>query len=129
MSVAWRELVRELLKDPEVRVAAREFFGLLKSELMVANEGDEWIDQSRGRTILGRNKWCAAVRDRLERNPEDPHARIVGGRYLLDTVGVCEERDRIHRARPRVRKAAAEATPEDASPHVTRALRLLRSEK
>lgn len=128
MSVAWRDLVRELLKDPEVRGAAREFFSLLKSELMVANEGDEWIDQSRGRTILGRNKWCAAVRARLERDPEDPHARIVGGRYLLDTVGVCEERDRAHQARPKLRKAPA-PTVDTESPHVSRALRLLRGER
>jgi hypothetical protein len=112
-----------------VRGVLLECFSLLKSELMVANEGDEWLDQSRGRAILGRNTWINAVRARLERNPQDPHARIVGDRYLLDTVGVCEERDRIHQARPKVRKTVPVATTEEASPHVSRALRLLRGEK
>lgn len=93
-------------------------------------EDDGWIDQSQGRKILGRNKWCAAVRARLERDPEDPHARIVGDQYLLDSVGVREERDRVHGARPKVRKTAPpDSSEEESSPHVSRALRLLRGEK
>jgi hypothetical protein len=128
LSVAWRDLVRELLRDPEVRDAAREIFGVLKNELMVANEGDEWFDQKHGSSVLGRNKWINAVRARLDRDPNDPHARIVGDRYLLDTVGISEERDRVHRSRPQVRKAPA-PTVETESPHAARALRLLRGEK
>lgn len=90
------------------------------------NQGDGWVDQSHGCKILGRNKWIKAVRDRLERDPDDPHARIVGDQYLLDAVGVSEERDRAHKARPVLRKT--EPAP-DESVNVTRALRLLRGEK
>lgn len=127
MNAALRELLRGLLQDPEARVLIRECFTMLRNELMVANEGDEWVDQKRGSAILGRNTWIEAVRARLERDPQDPHARIVGKRYLLDTVGICEERDRIHRARPMVKKTAP--APEVESPHASRALRLLRGEK
>jgi hypothetical protein len=94
--------------------------------MQAANQSEGWKDQKLGRAILGRNKWTQAVRDRLERDPHDPHARIVGDRYLLDAVGIAEEIDRAHKARPVLRKAQP---VDDESANVTRALRLLRGEK
>lgn len=97
-------------------------------QLQTGAANEEWTDQKRGRAILGRNKWIKAVRDRLERDPKDPHARIVGDRYLLDAVGISEERDRAHQARPVLRKTEPPESDTE-SPNVTRALRLLRGDK
>lgn len=105
---------------------ARELAPYLIAELRAANEGDEWIDQRspRAKRSLGRNRFCKAVQERLERDPNDPHARIIGDRYLLTPVGLAEEMARANRApAPSVAKASA-ADPDAAG--AERVLRLLR---
>jgi hypothetical protein len=125
------KILRELASDPEAREAIREMVQLFRDELMVANGGDEWSDQrsAKCRATLGRNVWCRAVKERIARDPEDTHARIVGAdsrrRYLLDTVGLSEELSRASQ-KPVIAKVSPAPTSDPAeSPHVARVLSLL----
>lgn len=104
---------------------------VIREELKAAGHGDEWHDQrsSQCRASLGRNRWCKAVRERLQRSPEDAHARIIAGRYLLDTRGLSEELERAsERPAPAVAKVAAEPAP-DSSPRVARVISLLQGNR
>lgn len=85
------------MADSFLKALAKELAPYLLAELRAANESDEWSDQRspKSRATLGRNRWCSAVKRRLENDPEDTHARIVGDRFLLDTVGLSEELARI----------------------------------
>ncbi len=98
-----------------------------REELRSHNDSDEWVDQRSPKSrVLGRNRFCKAVRERLERNPQDPHARIIGDkdpRYLLDAVGLAEEMERAN-VRPSVAKVSPPADPEAAT--AERVLRLLK---
>lgn len=113
--------------DSFLKALARELAPYLIAELRAANEaGEEWIDQRRGGELMGRNRFCQAVKDRLDRDPADPHARRIGKRYLLDSVGLAEEMERANQ-RPSVAKAEAppqvSADPEAATAeHVLRLL-------
>lgn len=127
MSGPLREMLRGLLRSPEGKELIREFVAVFREELVANGQGDEWQDQksSQCRSSLGRNRWCKAVRERLERDPGDPHAKHIGDRYLLDTVGLSEELERAsRRPAPTVAKVAPCPYP-DESPRVTRVLRLL----
>lgn len=118
MQSAWREVVRGLLRNPEtrefVREIAREFVAVFREELAANADGAEWYDQksSQCRESLGRNRWCKAVRARLQRDPHDPHAKHIGDRFLLDTQGLSEELDRASRV-PMIAKAPAPRPPAD----------------
>lgn len=104
MSQGLRDMMRG---SPLMREIVKELAGMLREELQAANQCDDWIDQ-RMRTPLGRNTHCRAVKERLEQNPDDPHARIIGDRYLLSTVGLSEE---LHRRGKR--PLAKTASPDD----------------
>lgn len=124
-----RDLIREALRSPEGREIAREFIALCREELSANQQGLEWYDQKspQCRGSLGRNRWCKAVRERLQRDPKDPHAKHIGDRWLLDTQGLSEELDRASSLPPpTVKKAPAEPVT-DESPRVAKVLSLLRS--
>lgn len=113
--------------DSFLKQLAKELAPYLIAELRAANEGDEWADQRspKCKATLGRNRWCAAVRQRLEADPDDPHARLVGDRYLLDTVGLTEELTRI--GKPSVAKPPTPPDPDGAG--AARVLQLLQGGK
>jgi len=127
MPPGWKDIVRGLLRSPEGKALVREFVAVFREELSANGAGDEWHDQQspQCRASLGRNRWCKAVRERLQRDPDDAHARLIGKRYLLDTQGLSEELERASR-RPAPTVAKAEpAPPADESPRVQRVMRLL----
>lgn len=128
MQSAWRDIVRGILRSPEGREIAREFIALCREELSANTQGLEWYDQrsSQARASLGRNRWCKAVRERLQRNPQDPHAKHIGDRWLLDTQGLSEELDRASQAPPSIAKAEPPPEPDEA-PAVARVRHLLQS--
>lgn len=109
-----------------LKALAKELAPYLIAELRAANEGDEWIDQRspKCKATLGRNRWCRSVKERLERDPKDPHARKVGDRYLLDTVGLSEELTRI--GSPEVAKAKPSTPIDPDQQGAERVLRLLK---
>lgn len=81
---------------------------------------DDWRDQ-RQSPVLGPRRHCAAVRRRLQINPSDPCAKILGERFLLTTDAIAEELERLGR-RPEagetergLRKAPRTPAPAEAS--------------
>jgi len=133
MQSAWRDVVRGILRSPEGREIAREFLAIVREELSTNTAGLEWYDQKSPQALgsFGRNVWCRIVRERLGRDPHDPHARVVGPdgrrRYLLDTQGLSEEIARANRPRPPRSVVKAAPLPEaDESPRAARVRDLLR---
>lgn len=128
MQSPWSALVRSLLRSPEGKELLRVVVAAIREELSANTDGCEWHDQrsSHCKASLGRNRWCRAVRERLERDPDDAHARIIGDRYLLDTQGLSEEMDRANqRPAPTVVKVVPAPDP-DESPRLARVQHLLR---
>lgn len=71
---------------------------------------DDWRDQKRS-PVLGPRRHCQAVRRRLQENPSDPSAKIVGDRFLLTTDAIAQELDRIGKGRPGPLGAPVPAKP------------------
>lgn len=128
MQSAWREVLRGILRSPEGREIAREFLAIVREELTANTSGLEWYDQKspQARASLGRNRWCRAVRERLQRDPRDPHAKHIGDRWLLDTQGLSEELDRASNAPPPSIVKASPPPEPDESPRAARVRDLLR---
>jgi hypothetical protein len=67
---------------------------VVRDELAAAGHpADGWRDQRR--STLGPRRHCLAVRRRLEADPNDPSAKIVGDRFLLTAEALAEELDRL----------------------------------
>jgi hypothetical protein len=100
---------------------------VVREELAAAGHpADDWRDQ-RGSPLLGPRRHCAAVRRRLDADPHDPMAKIVGDRFLLTTDAIAEELERIGRKPSPVAKcstvAPAESPEAEATERVKRRLR------
>ena len=100
---------------------------VVREEMAAASHpSDDWRDQRRS-PILGPRRHCAAVRRRLDADPRDPRAKIVGDRFLLTTDAIAEELERIGRKPATVAKcpavAAAESPEQEAMERVKRRLR------
>jgi hypothetical protein len=122
--------------SPEVLGGPLEqwFEGLLRrvvrEEIAAAGHpADDWRDQ-RGSPVLGPRRHCAAVRRRLDADPRDPTAKIVGDRFLLTTDAIAEELERIGRKPSLVAKCSTVAPPESPEAEaIERVKRRLRSVK
>lgn len=92
------------------------FEGLLRrvvrEELAAARHPvDSWRDQRD--SPLGARNHCRAVRRRLEANPQDPGARILGKRFLLKPDALDEELERLgHKPEKRPPRNAEKPSPE-----------------
>jgi hypothetical protein len=105
---------------------------VVREEMAAANHpSDDWRDQRQNR-VLSPRQHCAAVRRRLEENPDDPWAKKIGkSRYLLTTDAIAEELERLGRKPSTVVKCPPVQLPPE-SPEaeaIERVKRRLRSVK
>ncbi len=119
----------EIFSKELAKQLAKELAPYLIAELRAANESDEWADQRspKCRATLGRNRWCTAVKRRLDLDENDPHARKVGDRFLLDAVGLSEELARV--GKPPVAKTKPPSEEEQALARIAARLPALKRVK
>lgn len=106
-TVGSADVLRELFEglfEPLLRKVVREELDAR------CHPSDDWRDQKRS-PVLGPRRHCQAVRRRLQEDPHDPSAKIVGDRFLLTTDAIAQELDRIGKSRPGPLGAPVPAKP------------------